>query len=196
MWFTNATRYWKCLNFTEKPQFWLSFLTFSFVCFSVLPVVRVSGTEVTSGSTDCPLLCEHGYRLEWDGSLACECAHPGTTAPVIHVTDAASPTTHAQCQAFSCHKTCAFGYRLTRLGCPRCKCNRCPVFECTKTCSHGFVSNSHDCRICRCVGKIMQSLKCISQTHKRWANIPVNTKHLYNIYTTSAQRRRRWADVV
>ena len=26
--------------------------------------------------------------------------------------------------------------------------------------------------------------------------IPANAKHLYNIYTTSAQRRRRWADVV
>ena len=28
------------------------------------------------------------------------------------------------------------------------------------------------------------------------ATYPVNTKHLYNICTTSAQRRRRWADVV
>ena len=27
-------------------------------------------------------------------------------------------------------------------------------------------------------------------------SIPVNTKHLYNICTTLAQRRRRWADVV
>ena len=25
--------------------------------------------------------------------------------------------------------------------------------------------------------------------------VPANTKHLYNIYTTSAQRRRRWAGV-
>ena len=27
-------------------------------------------------------------------------------------------------------------------------------------------------------------------------DIPVNTKHLYNICATSAQRQRRWADVV
>ena len=27
-------------------------------------------------------------------------------------------------------------------------------------------------------------------------NNPVNTKHLYNIYTMLDQRRRRWADVV
>ena len=28
------------------------------------------------------------------------------------------------------------------------------------------------------------------------SSVPVNTKHLYNIHTTSAQRLRRWADVV
>ena len=26
--------------------------------------------------------------------------------------------------------------------------------------------------------------------------IPTNTKHLYNIYTTSAQRLRRWTNIV
>ena len=30
----------------------------------------------------------------------------------------------------------------------------------------------------------------------RIAHIPVNAEHLYNIYTTLAQRRRRWANVV
>ena len=25
---------------------------------------------------------------------------------------------------------------------------------------------------------------------------PVNTKHVYNIYTTSAKRLRRWSDIV
>ena len=31
---------------------------------------------------------------------------------------------------------------------------------------------------------------------KFWKDIPVNTKHLYNIYTTSSQRRRRWSNIV
>ena len=30
----------------------------------------------------------------------------------------------------------------------------------------------------------------------RVAGIPANTKHLYNTYTTSAQRLRRWSNIV
>ena len=37
-------------------------------------------------------------------------------------------------------------------------------------------------------------LACYSDAH--WAAITANTKHLYSIYTMSAQRLRRWSNIV
>ena len=46
--------------------------------------------------------------------------------------------------------------------------------------------------------KLRQSAAVVesSYSHTKLYNIPVNTKHLYNIYTMLDQRQRRWADVV
>ena len=51
-----------------------------------------------------------------------------------------------------------------------------------QSCAVVTVSLSWDGPVCHC--------QCVT------VSIPANTKHLYNMYTTSAQRLRRWSNIV
>lgn len=88
-------------------------------------------------SENCYLDCDHGYIKDDKGIETCECALPETPCPSVPF----------------CSKQCTYGFKKSRNGCPKCRCNKCPPFECTKRCAHGHVINNQGCRICKCRGK-------------------------------------------
>ena len=60
--------------------------------------------------------------------------------------------------------------------------------------------NIYDLKLWLCgsssVNKTVFTLSLLTVNTDRIINHPTNTKHLYNIYTTSAQRLRRWSYIV
>ncbi|KAK2165024.1 hypothetical protein LSH36_56g07015 [Paralvinella palmiformis] len=124
-------------------------------------------------SLDCPL----GYVVDDDGLEMCQCL---TTSPPTTTTATISPAEHDSrslmpptldisppddrlepdqqetinkyfCPPIHmCTKECVFGYRISKDGCPKCKCNRCPPFICQKKCIHGYAYSDNGCVLCKC----------------------------------------------
>ncbi|KAJ8867536.1 hypothetical protein PR048_031338 [Dryococelus australis] len=86
---------------------------------------------------ECVLHCADGYEQDNHGNKLCQCATPPTCPPLV-----------------GCHKNCSHGYRLSKDGCPICRCSQCrQLTDCIKSCVHGLRTNDRGCTICKCRGK-------------------------------------------
>lgn len=101
---------------------------------------------------NCSFSCKYGYATDSQNREICECAKHVHKCPLLS----------------ACKRRCTYGYKRTRHGCFRCKCNVCPPHECSKKCIYGYLTDARGCRICGCKGRnlllyvlILSELLCI-----------------------------------
>lgn len=98
---------------------------------------RVPGQCCPVCESNCSFSCKYGYATDSQNREICECAKHVHKCPLLS----------------TCKRRCTYGYKRTRHGCFRCKCNVCPLHECSKKCIYGYLTDARGCRICGCKGK-------------------------------------------
>ncbi|ESO86142.1 hypothetical protein LOTGIDRAFT_71199, partial [Lottia gigantea] len=90
----------------------------------------------------CTIECKYGKKLNEKSVEICECIELSKHCPSMD----------------NCEKQCTYGFRKTRNGCLKCRCNRCPPFNCTKRCVHGYIYNDQGCQLCKCTAPVLPTL--------------------------------------
>lgn len=98
---------------------------------------RVPGQCCPVCENNCSFACKYGYATDSQNREICKCAKHVHKCPLLS----------------ACKRRCAYGYKRTRYGCFRCKCNVCPPHHCSKKCVYGYLIDARGCRICGCKGK-------------------------------------------
>ena len=106
------------------------------LCIFELVLLTLTTASVYSFVDNCPFTCKYGYVTDSQNREICQCAK--------HV--------HKCPRLSTCKRRCAYGYKRTRHGCFRCKCNVCPPHECSKKCIYGYLSDARGCPVCGCKG--------------------------------------------
>ncbi|GLG92640.1 Putative cysteine-rich protein 11, partial [Gryllus bimaculatus] len=107
---------------------------------------------------ECTLECPKGFLLDRLGQPLCRCAQPSSSSSTTTTTTTTAMTmtmtpSPACPPLVGCHKNCSHGFRLSRQGCPVCRCNQCRPMQppdCERSCPHGFRVNDRGCPICKC----------------------------------------------
>ncbi|XP_041351860.1 cysteine-rich motor neuron 1 protein-like [Gigantopelta aegis] len=133
------------------------------VCDDTPPVDR---PVLCPSSQNCSLTCAHGLEMSDDDCFLCKCKKEVCTLDCKYgqltdnkdtrICECAQPQNH--CPGLDdCTKRCSYGFKKSRNGCLKCRCNKCPPFNCTKRCLYGYLLNDQGCQLCKCQEALLES---------------------------------------